>query len=168
MNLKFKVHQDSLTDLLPIRCPTNIFDTASVTLKDRTLNLAKMNIYVLQCQYWQQDVQTFLYSKYSSDSFSVFLNFYSKRLISFSVYFNSDSLSNAVDQCLVKYFGRCGRKLSDKQTNVYFHKNKDPLFPVIVSDAQAMKLMPSWCGNTTRRERRTKSWKKLGKYLSQK
>ncbi len=162
------MHQDSLTDLVQIKCPKKIFDSASVTTKGHTIDLEKMNIDILQCQYWQQDVQIFLYSKYSSDSFLVFLNFYSKRLISFSVYFCSDSLSNDVEHLLGKHFGKYERKLSDKHTTVYFHKHKDPLYPIIVSDTQAMNLMSSWCGNTTRRERRTKSWKKLEKYVLQK
>ena len=84
------------------------------------------------------------------------------------MYFRSDSLSNDVNRRLVKHFGKQGRNLSDKQTSVYFSKRKDPLYQIVVSDTKAMDLMPSWCGNTTRRERRTKSWSKLDKYVIQK
>jgi hypothetical protein len=168
LNLKFKIQQDSLIDLVPIKCPADMLDSTFVQLKDRNINIKKMNIYILKCQYRNHDLETFLYSKYSSDSFLVFLNFYSKHLISYSIYFKSDSLSKNINYLLVNHFGSQVRKLSDNQTNVYFDKHKDPLYSIVVSDTQAMKLMPSWCGNTTRRERRTKSWKKLEKYVLQK
>lgn len=144
-----------------------MFDSSTTTFKGSTLNLEKIKIEPLQCNYWQQEVQTYLYSKYSSDSLLVFLDFYSKRLIRFSVYFNSDSLSADVERRLVNYFGKYERKLSNKKISAYFSPNKNPFYSLAVSDAQAMKFMPSWCGNCNRSQRKTKSWTKLGKYVNQ-
>jgi hypothetical protein len=77
LNLKFKMHQDSLTNLFEVDCKKELFDSTIVRAGDRVLNFDRIfkDQILDECQYPGGQVQTYLYSRHLSDSFYVFLDF---------------------------------------------------------------------------------------------
>jgi hypothetical protein len=163
LNLKFKMSPDTDFALYEIDCDDRL-DTLTVSLNGRKKKLRSFVPlpYIRECLYPGGQIQSFLSARNLSDSFYVFLDFYSNRLISFDVYLKSAPKKSYVDSLLIKEFGYFGKRYANKDIDIRMSRTEGDFYSISISDRRASKFVPPWCGNSKKRG----SWAKLEKYLN--
>ena len=163
LNLKFKISVDSVQNKYNIKCGM-LLDSSTVNINGKTWNIDRFTDSHIGC-HTNEKIFTFLYAKNFPDSLFTILDFYSGKLIQVVIYYKGDKRTEEIKELITRHFKlkEFTAKVSDKTTKVFWHNNhnKDGYNYLAISDKKAMDLMPSWCGNSSKRG----SWAKLEKYL---
>ena len=163
LNLKFKMSVDSVQNKYPIKLAI-LLDSSTVNINGKTLNIERFADPTLARRH-HDEIFTYLYAKNFPDSLFTLLDFRSGKLIQATIFYKGDKRTEEIKKEIMSYFKlkEFNRKANNKITKTYLGQNDTGYNYLTISDKKAMDLIPSWCGNDSKKG----SWTKLDKYLSQ-
>jgi len=114
--------------------------------------------------FYKDKVHSYLYAKNFPDSLFAVLDVYAGKVIQATFYFSGNNTTEAMKARYMQSFKlkELTTKAQNKTTQAYLNLAETGYSSLVLRDKRAFELMPSWCGNDTRK----RSWEKLEKYLS--